>query len=83
MAERARQTVATYGLEPAWEARFAPNSDGVRPGRSGHDAITAIHTAMGQKAKDVLDADIEKGFDMRTTRLSSVAKTRSPRGGTR
>lgn len=63
MADRARQTVAPYGLEPAWEARFAPHRKGWRPGRSCHDAITAIHTALGHKAKDGLDADIEQCVD--------------------
>jgi RNA-directed DNA polymerase len=63
MADRARQTLVKLALEPAWEARFAPNSYGFRPGRSCHDAITAIFTAIGHKAKYVLDADIEKCFD--------------------
>jgi RNA-directed DNA polymerase len=63
MTDRARQTVAKYALEPEWEARFAPTSYGFRPGRSCHDAITAIRTAIGHKAKYVLDADIEKCFD--------------------
>ena len=40
-----------------------PNSYGCRPGRSCHDAITAIFTAIGHKAKYGLDADIEKCFD--------------------
>src|SRR5205085_628454 len=62
MADRARQTVVKLALEPEWEARFAPNSYGFRPGRSCHDAITAIFTAIGHKAKYVLDADIEKCF---------------------
>jgi RNA-directed DNA polymerase len=52
-----------FALEPEWEARFEPNSYGFRPGRSCHDAITAICTALGHKAKYVLDADIEKCFD--------------------
>jgi RNA-directed DNA polymerase len=59
MADRARQTVATYVREPAGEARVAPNRDGVRPGRSCHEAITALHTAMGHTATYVLDAAIE------------------------
>jgi len=63
MTDRARQTVVKYALEPEWEARFAPNSYGFRPGRSCHDAIEAIFTALGHKAKYVLDADIEKCFD--------------------
>ena len=52
----------TY-LEPEWEARFEPNSYGFRPGRSCHDAIAAIHQALVQKPKYVLDADISKCFD--------------------
>jgi RNA-directed DNA polymerase len=63
MADRARHTLVKSALEPEWEARFAPNSYGFRPGRSCHDAIAAIFTAIGQKAKYVLDADIEKCFD--------------------
>jgi RNA-directed DNA polymerase len=62
MADRARHTLVKSALEPAWEARFAPNSYGFRPGRSCHDAIAAIFTAIGQKAKYVLDADIAKCF---------------------
>jgi RNA-directed DNA polymerase len=54
--------VVTYALEPEGEARFAPNSDGCRPGRSCHDAIEASFTALGQKAHYGLDADIDKGL---------------------
>jgi RNA-directed DNA polymerase len=63
MADRARQTLVKLALEPQWETRFEPNSYGFRPGRSCHDAISAIFTAIGHKAKYVLDADIEKCFD--------------------
>ena len=63
LADRARQTLVTLALEPEWEARFTANSYGFRPGRSCHDAITALFTAIGHKAKDVLDADIETCFD--------------------
>jgi len=61
--DRALQALAHCVLEPAWEARFEPNSYGFRPGRPGHDAIEAIFTIIGHKAKYVLDADIEKCFD--------------------
>src|SRR5215510_6780237 len=61
--DRARQALAQSALEPEWEARFAPNSYGFRPGRSCHDAIEALFTIIGHKAKYVLDADIEKCFD--------------------
>ena len=50
-------------LEPQWEARFEPNSDGLRPGRSTWDAIGAIYVSINQKPKWVLDADRAKGFD--------------------
>jgi RNA-directed DNA polymerase len=63
MADRARQTLVKFALEPEWEARFEANSYGFRPGRSCHDAIEAIFAAIGRKAKYVLDADIEKCFD--------------------
>jgi len=63
IAERARQTLVKYALEPEWEARFEPNSYGFRPGRSCHDAIEAIFTAIGHKAKYTLDADIEHCLD--------------------
>jgi RNA-directed DNA polymerase len=63
MADRARQSLVKAALEPEWEARFEPNSYGFRPGRSCHDAIEAIFTALGHKAKYALDADIAKCFD--------------------
>jgi RNA-directed DNA polymerase len=51
MADRARQTLVKSVLAPEWEARFEPNSYGFRPGRSCHDAIAALFTAIGQKAQ--------------------------------
>ncbi len=63
MHDRAIQALVKAALEPEWEARFEPNSYGFRPGRSCHDAISAIQTVIKQKAKYVLDADISKCFD--------------------
>jgi RNA-directed DNA polymerase len=63
MRDRALQALVKLALEPEWEARFEPNSYGFRPGRSAHDAIGAIYTAINQKSKYVLDADISKCFD--------------------
>lgn len=63
MIDRATQALAKLALEPEWEAHFEPNSYGFRPGRSAHDAIDAIFTAIKQKSKYVLDADISKCFD--------------------
>jgi len=61
--DRAAQALVKFALEPEWEARFEPNSYGFRPGRSCHDAIAAIYSAINKSQKWVLDADIEKCFD--------------------
>jgi RNA-directed DNA polymerase len=63
MYNRAAQALVTLALEPEWEAHFEPNSYGFRPGRSCHDAISAIFNSLSRKAKYVLDADIAKCFD--------------------
>ncbi len=63
LADRARQALVKTGLEPEWEACFEPTSYGFRPGRSCQDAIEAIFTAIGHKAKYALDADIAQCFD--------------------
>ena len=63
MYDRALQALVKPALEPEWEAKFEPNSYGFRPGRSCHDAITAIFNAIRYKPKFVLDADIAKCFD--------------------
>jgi len=63
MHERALQALLKMVLEPEGEAKFEPNSYGFRPGRSAHDAIEAIFTAIAQKSKFVLDADIAQCFD--------------------
>ena len=49
--DRALQTLVKAALEPEWEARFEPNSYGVRPGRSGHDAIEALFISLNGKPK--------------------------------
>ncbi len=61
--DRSLQALVKMALEPEWEAKFEPNSYGFRPGRSPHDAIGAIFSAIKSKAKYVLDADIAKCFD--------------------
>jgi RNA-directed DNA polymerase len=63
IADRAGQALAKLALEPQWEAKFEPNSDGFRPGRSCHEAIEAIQASSNQQDTDVLDADMEKCFD--------------------
>lgn len=63
MKDRALQALVKLALEPEWEARFEPNSYGFRAGRSCHDAVEAIFSAIRLKPKFVLDADIAKCFD--------------------
>jgi RNA-directed DNA polymerase len=63
MKDRALQALVKLALEPEWEAKFEPNSYGFRPGRSCHDAIGAIYSAINKQPKFVLDADIAKCFD--------------------
>ena len=63
LRDRAAQTLVRLALEPEWEARFEPNSFGFRPGRSTHDAIEMLFTAICKKPKYVLDADIAACFD--------------------
>jgi RNA-directed DNA polymerase len=63
IADRAKQGLVTQALEPEWEARFEPNSDGFRPGRSTWDAIGAIDVQINQKPTWVLEADMAQCFD--------------------
>jgi RNA-directed DNA polymerase len=63
LQDRAAQTLVRLALEPEWEARFEPNAFGFRPGRSTHDAIEMLFTAICKKPKYVLDADIAACFN--------------------
>ena len=44
--DRAKQMLAKFALEPEWEAIFEPNSYGLRPGRSCHDAIDSLFLSI-------------------------------------
>jgi retron-type reverse transcriptase len=49
IVDRVHQARVVNALEPEWEARFEPKSNGFRPGRGCHDAIEAIyHVANGK-----------------------------------
>jgi RNA-directed DNA polymerase len=61
--DRALHALVTLALEPAWEARFEPNSDGFRPGRAVHEAIGAMASARAKHPQSVWDAESAKGFD--------------------
>jgi RNA-directed DNA polymerase len=63
LSDRAQQALVKQVLEPEWEAKFEPNSYGFRPGRSVHDAIGAIFSAIKTQPKYCLDADLAKCFD--------------------
>jgi RNA-directed DNA polymerase len=76
LRDRAAQTLVRLALEPEWEARFEPNSFGFRPGRSAHDAIEMLFTAISKKPKYVLDADIAACFD-RIDHPALLAKLRT------
>jgi RNA-directed DNA polymerase len=59
-ADRARQTLVRQALEPEWEAKLSPHTYGFRPGRSCHDAIGAIFTAIRYRPQHALKLDIAK-----------------------
>lgn len=67
--DRAKQALVLLALEPEWEAKFEPNSYGFRPGRSCHDAVSAIfgYIRLGRNRPDfkkyILDADLKGCFD--------------------
>jgi RNA-directed DNA polymerase len=61
--DRARQTLVRQALEPEWEAKLSAHTYGFRPGRSCHDAIGAIFTAMRYRPQYALKIDRAKGFD--------------------
>lgn len=63
--DRIIQAIAKNALEPEWEALFEGSSHGFRPGRSPHDAIQDVWSALkGNSLKEwVVDADIKGAFD--------------------
>jgi RNA-directed DNA polymerase len=61
--DRVVQTAAKLVLEPIFEADLDPAAHGYRPGRSGTDAIKAVHALLCRGYTDVVDADLSKYFD--------------------
>lgn len=61
--DRVAQTAALLILEPIFEADFEDCSYGFRPGRSAHDALTALRGHLGAGKRTVIDADLESYFD--------------------
>ena len=64
-------------LEPEWEAKLSPHTYGFRPGRSCHDAIGAIFTAIRFRPQYALKVDIAKCFD-RIDHQALLAKVQAP-----
>jgi RNA-directed DNA polymerase len=58
LPDRAQQALVRIALEPAWEARFASESAGCRPGRFSCDALSAIREAMRGRDSYVLAVDL-------------------------
>jgi RNA-directed DNA polymerase len=63
-------------LEPIFEADLEPTAYGYRPGRSGIDAVKAVHQLLCQGFTDVVDADLSKYFDTFRTTNSFVQSRR-------
>jgi RNA-directed DNA polymerase len=58
------QRATVMALEAVYEQDFLPCSYGFRPGRSAHQALQSLHTAvMSQELRWVIDIDIVKYFD--------------------
>src|ERR1700751_1371468 len=60
--DRGAEPHAKRGLEPILEADLEPAAYGYRPGRSGIDAVKAVHRLLCQGLTDVVDADLSKYF---------------------
>jgi len=61
--DRVVQMVALLVLGPIYEADFHPRSYGFRPGRSAHEALDEIVSALNSGRLEVVDADLSKYFD--------------------
>jgi RNA-directed DNA polymerase len=76
-SDRVRQTLVRQALEPEWEAKLSPHTYGFRPGRSCHDAIGAIFTAIRYRPQYALKIDIAKCFDQ-IDHSALLAKVQAP-----
>jgi group II intron reverse transcriptase/maturase len=61
--DRIAQQLLNQVLLPTWDSRFAPCSYAYRPGRSAHQAVSAVEKALQNGRTWVVDADIESFFD--------------------
>lgn len=61
--DRIVQSALRHVLEPLWEARFADQSYGFRPGRSCKDALRRVNQLLHEGFTWVVDADIRNYYD--------------------
>ncbi len=74
--DRIVQSALRHVLEPIWEAKFADQSYGFRPGRSCKDALRRVEKLLHDGYTWVVDADIQSFYDSidRGRMLDEVAK---------
>jgi RNA-directed DNA polymerase len=61
--DRIVQSALRHVLEPIWEAKFADQSYGFRPGRSCKDALRRVDELLQAGFTWVVDADIQSYYD--------------------
>jgi RNA-directed DNA polymerase len=61
--DRIVQSALRHVLEPIWEAKFADQSYGFRPGRSCKDALRRVDKLLHAGFSWVVDADIQSYYD--------------------
>ena len=61
--DRIAQTALRHVLEPIWEAKFADQSYGFRPGRSCKDALRRVQGLLRSGHTWIVDADIQSYYD--------------------
>jgi len=61
--DRVAQGALRLILEPIFEADFSDSSFGARPGRSAHQAIEVVRTALRQRRHRVVDLDLSRYLD--------------------
>jgi len=61
--DRIVQTALRHAMEPLWEAKFADQSYGFRPGRGCKDALRRVQGLLREGWTWVVDADIQSFYD--------------------
>ncbi len=80
--DRVAQMAVKLVIEPIFEADFCAHSYGFRPGKSAHDAVDDIASALWAGYTQVIDADLSKYFDsIPHAKLMAVVAERIVDGG--